>query len=288
MGVRASTLHAAIAAASLASPAARAHDFWIDFGPAYGGDPNAPLAASFLVGHGRDVATWPVRRERVVSFLDVGPAGAREISADLIFADAGAKGGADLRIASPGSHVVAFETTQAFSELAADQFNDYAELEGLRSVIESRKAHGRSSDPGRELYSRRAKAIVQIGAAPTDNVSLPIGQTLEITPEKNPLLLAADEPLVLRVTWRGEPLAGALVDLESLNAGLLPETTLATDGEGRVAFIFPHRGAWKLDVVWAEPLEGDSRADFMTVFSSLTFGFDVAPDRSDRGSRPRP
>jgi len=46
-----------------------------------------------------------------------------------------------------------------------------------------------------------------------------------------------------------------------------------SDGEGRVAFPAPDAGTWLMTVVWSKPIAGNARADFETVFSSLTFGF---------------
>jgi hypothetical protein len=45
-----------------------------------------------------------------------------------------------------------------------------------------------------------------------------------------------------------------------------------SDASGRVAFDLPDDGAWQVQVVWTRALEAGSRADFDTVFSSLTFG----------------
>lgn len=265
---------AAVALASAAPAAAEAHDFWIDLGDAYAAPAGVSFAAAFFVGHAGESEPWPMREARVAAFAAFGPGGERDLKSSLRYADAAGPGGAAIRLEDAGSHVIAFDSTPVVIELDAKTFNAYIALEGLRPAIDRRLAEGREAEPGRESYSRRAKTIVQVGAAPTDNVVVPIGLTLEITPEENPLRLSPGEPLVVRVTYRGAPLAGALVHLESLSAGLLPETTRMTDEDGRASFSIPRRGAWKFDAVWTEPIEGDPNADFSTVFSSLTFGFE--------------
>ena len=121
------------------------------------------------------------------------------------------------------------------------------------------------------LYSRRAKALVQVGAQATDTVSQPIGQTLEIVPERNPYLVKPGEPLRVVVWFHGSPLPGASVVLESLGAGATHGTPALTDSRGSASWPLPSKGDWKVNVVWSYPID-DPRADYETIFCSLTFG----------------
>ena len=58
---------------------------------------------------------------------------------------------------------------------------------------------------------------------------------------------------------------------ESFSEQFFQLAPTVTDGQGRARF--PMRpGAWMLNVVWSNPSERDPRADFETIFSSLTFG----------------
>jgi uncharacterized GH25 family protein len=98
-----------------------------------------------------------------------------------------------------------------------------------------------------------------------------IGLTLEITPEVNPYALPPGAPLVLRVDWHGRPLAGASVVLEPLDGAVAHGTPVITDAAGRVRFPHPGPGRWRANVVWTQPIT-HPRAEFDTVFSSLTFG----------------
>ena len=99
----------------------------------------------------------------------------------------------------------------------------------------------------------------------------PLGLTLEIVPDRNPYALRAGEELPVRVYYRGAPLPGARVTMTDLRADDRPAAVRRTDGQGRARF--PMRpGAWMLNVVWSNPSERDPRADFETIFSSLTFG----------------
>ena len=257
---------------ALAPSLAQAHDFWLDFGETYRARPGEVRLMRFLVGHAGESEEWTLRKERVVHFTHFGPSGAEDLVSALRMPGVKDPGGAEIAVSAAGSRLFAFESTPVPIELPAEKFAAYLREEGLTPAIAARKAERREEEPGREVYSRRAKAILQVGATATDTVSTPIGHTLEIVPERNPLLLGEKEPLPVRIYWRGDPLSGASVHLESLSVGIVPEQTLVTDGEGRAYFRFPHRGAWKLDVVWTEPID-DPQADFNTVFASLTFGY---------------
>lgn len=272
LGALAVRLAAALSLALAFAPAqAQAHDFWMDFGSGWRAEPGEALTMRFLVGHLGEEEDWNFRRERIVHFQRAAPGRPVDLSAMLVDKTADAPGGARVAFDSAGSQLLAFETNEVASELPAEKFNAYARAEGLARVIAARRG-GRESDPGREVYSRRAKAIVQIGPVATDTVSLALGHTLEIVPEKNPLMLEPGEPLPVRVLWRGEPLAGALVHLQALSDGHSPEVAKVSDATGRASFELPRRGAWKLDTVWSEPID-DPHAEFRTVFASLSFGF---------------
>ena len=113
---------------------------------------------------------------------------------------------------------------------------------------------------------------MQVGATPSDDATRPIGQTLEIVPERNPHALAAGEMLPVRVYYRGAPLVGASVVMERLDAPPAPRKPQRTDAEGRTAFAFEKVGRWKVNVVWTQPIK-HPRADYDTIFCSLTFGY---------------
>jgi len=261
-----------LAALLIAAPAA-AHDFWLQLSP-WRAPAKANVHVEFLVGHAGDVAPWSMRPERIVSIVSRGPGGVEDQREALSFPEGDRNGGAEIRLSKEGTHHIAMETTNtAYSDLPAPEFNAYLEKEGITHAIEARSRSGQEDERGRERYSRRAKALVQIGGKRTAEALAPVGQTLEIVPIDNPFSLRDDDPLRVEVRYRGAPLAGALVHFESLEFGLLPRIEKRTDSAGIVAFDFPKRGAWKLNTVWTEPITGDPRAEWETVFSSLTFGY---------------
>ncbi|CAN5133878.1 DUF4198 domain-containing protein [soil metagenome] len=247
-----------------------AHDFWLqpaNFRVAAG--QSTPV--SIQVGHGEARQRW-VSSDRVTMLRDIGPKGASDRRPDLM--QAGTRD-MSLNFAAPGLHILALETNHADSDLPAIRFNDYAKAEGLMPALQTRQAQGKTEAPGREIYSRRAKALVLVGApAPGDDarVTKPLGLTLEIVPERNPYALKPGEALPVRVLYEGRPLAGATVKLTNLDFDMRPLVIKQTDGAGRAAFDVPLRGLWLLNVIWTKPIK-DPRGDFDTTFSSLSFGF---------------
>lgn len=180
-----------------------------------------------------------------------------------------------------GLHVVSLVSTNAYSDLPSIRFNDYIRVEGLSPAIDARTRAGTTSANGRELYSRRAKALVQVGpASPADDAiaTRPLGLTLEIVPLRNPYSLGADHILPVRILYAGRPLPGALVKLTNLEFDDKPLRTVRSDAAGRASFEVPQVGSWLVNVIWTRPVISP-KADYHTVFSSLTFGYSAKRTR---------
>lgn len=260
----------------LAVPVA-AHDFWLQPQRFWIGT-GATVPIAILVGHGADRAPWGVPASRILLLRDVGPAGVVD---HLPAARARAVAAIPaMRFASPGTHVVVIQSGHATSDLPAVRFNDYLKEEGLTPALDLRTRTRTTGSAGREIYSRRAKTLVQVGppGGRQGHVTRPMGMTLEIVPERNPYApvtqrSATPRAFPIRVLYEGRALAGALVKLTDLQADEKPVATRRTDSRGRTVFDVPRTGTWQFNVVWTKPIEGDARGDYDTTFSSLTFGF---------------
>ena len=266
----------AAAAAALASAPLAAHDFWlqpVQFWTA----PGTPVPMTFLVGHGIARQRSSVAKDRFNVFRAVGPQGVVDHKAELTLGQA-----ADVSpgFAQPGTYVVAFSTSNVASDLPALRFNDYANAEGLTLVLQQRAATNASTNSGRELYSRRGKALIQVGPmgrAPVPYVTAPIGLGLEIVPLINPYALGNSRTMPVRVLYQGRPLVGALVKLNNLAADAEPVEKHLTDSNGQATFAPRRSGDWQLNVVWSQPMPRNPQAEFLTTFSSLSFGFSGRP-----------
>lgn len=259
-------------AVALPAPAS-AHDFWLQpaqFNAAVGAD----VPMTLLVGHGTFRQRWGVANDRVVKFADISSTGNRNVRASM-HTDSGDED-ATLRFQTPGTHVLIVESNHATSVLPAIRFDDYLKVEGLTPAIAARARLGTRAGDGREIYSRRAKALVQIGdaTAAQPHVTRPLGLKLEIVPQRNPYQLARGESLPVQILYEGRPLSGATVKLNNLDFDAKPVAVRLTDVNGRAAFAVPRVGRWQLNVIWTQPITGNPQADFDTTFSSLTFGYD--------------
>lgn len=267
---------AALASVAVLAGPLVAHDFWLQprrFWTA----PGMAVPMTFLVGHGAARQRSSLGKDRFNLFRAVGPRGVVDRKSELTL---GQSSDGAPAFAQPGTYVMAFSTSNVASDLPALRFNDYAKAEGLTLVLQQRAASGTTSKSGRELYSRRGKALIQVGPVgrlPQPYVTAPVGLGLEIVPLISPYALGNSRTLPVRVLYQGRPLAGALVKLTNLAADAEPVEKYITNGNGEVSFAARRSGDWQLNVVWSQPLPKNPLADFLTTFSSLSFGFSGRP-----------
>ena len=258
----------------LIATSAMGHDFWLQ-PQTFRTKPGVALPITALIGHGNDRGRWEADAKRVVMLKSIGPDGTVNLQSE--FKQRGAGSHFAPVFAKIGSHVLVMQTNHASSVLPAKRFNDYAKEEGLTPILQDRERQGTTQTEGRELYSRRAKALIRVGSVTgrsDPRMIQSVGLTLEIVPERDPYALDKSRNLPIRVFYEGKALPGATVKLTNLNADEKPVAIVKTDSSGRAAFRIPESGAWLLNVVWTKPIKGRPGADFDTIFSSLTFGYD--------------
>lgn len=255
----------------VAAPVA-AHDFWLQ-PRGWQTTAGTPLPFTVEVGHGQFRERWSGKAERLVALRDITSRGIRDLR--RAFVPGGQVPHLTQSFREPGLHIIGLATTNATSVLPAIRFNDYLKVEGLTPAIENRARLGTTDRPGREVYSRRSKAFVQVGPVlPSDDALAlrPIGLGLEIVPDRNPYALGADRSLPVRIIYQGKPLSGALVKLTSLEFEAKPLEVVRSDAGGRAVFRVPAVGSWLVNVIWTRPIDTAS-ANYETIFSSLTFGY---------------
>jgi uncharacterized GH25 family protein len=262
----------AVALSVLAALPAAAHDFWLQ-PDNFRVTPGGTTAMSLQVGHGKDRQKSLMAKDRVLRFDSISGVGRLDRKRELRLGDANTN--SVLTFKAPGLHVLAFETNGTYSELPAIRFNDYLKAEGLTPAITQRVNTRATDKPGREIYSRRAKALVQAGAySPKDDalVTKPVGLTLEIVPQANPYAPDFKGKLPVRILYMGKPLARATVMLNNLDFDSRPVEKILSDAQGLAVFDLPRTGSWQFNVIWTRPIS-QGKADFDTVFSSLTLGY---------------
>ena len=228
------------------------------------------------VGHGSSRRRSPIPVHRITRFEAISPTGTVIDLRENLRLGGDAKDG-DFQFQDPGAYVLVLETDDdAHSRLPALRFNEYLKAEGLTPALEQRQRTRRMDEDGIESYGRRAKSIVQVGsplAGSQAQVTKPLGLRLEIVPEVSPYAEPRAATLPVRVFYEGRPLAGALIKLINLEHDAEPVETQVASDSGRASFNMPRTGSWLLNVVWTRPSPHSRDAEFETVFSSLSFGF---------------
>ena len=269
MMVRRATLVIALMLAGSAS----AHDFWLQ-PQSWQAVPGAAMPVVVEVGHGPFRQQWGVDGGHLVALKDLAVDG-RSTDLRPLFRPGGKVAHVTPVFHKHGLHIVSLVSTEAASDLPSIRFNDYIKVEGLTPAIDARSRAGTTASNGRELYSRRAKALVQVGSVTAMDdaiVTRPLGMTLEIVPLRNPYSLGADHVLPVQILYNGRALPGALVKLTNLEFDDRPLRTMRSDAAGRASFVVPQVGSWLVNVIWTQPVKSP-QAEFRTVFSSLTFGY---------------
>jgi uncharacterized GH25 family protein len=256
---------ALVGAAALCGAAARGHDFWIE-PTTFRADKGATVALRLRVGD--HFLGDPVLRTGSMIERFVVRQGGRDV-------EVGGIEGADPAgwfVAEGGGAVVAYESRPAAVELDGPRFEAYLRRHGLEWVSSARARSGESDEPGREVFSRHAKAVLASGR-PGAAASRPLGLRYEIVPTGDPSFTAA---LRGRVLYEGAPVRHALVTALSRHD---PRVRLQTrsDDAGAFALALPLPGVWLVESVWMVEAPFFSRGDWESLWASLTFELGARP-----------
>jgi len=244
---------------------ARAHDFWVQpetYRPTIPSTLGIGLRVGEHFGHGE---AYPRNPAHVVDFVIAGPAGIVPV-----LGSAGADPAGVVRVETPGVYVIAYRSAQSRVTLDATVFEHYLAAERQEEISRLRLARGESAAPGREAFSRCAKAIVVAGAAPDEGYDRILGLTLELVPERNPATLAPGAELPVRLLFDGAPLTDAYV--AAMNAAE-PGTRIErrTGADGRVRLPLGRGGLWLVRSLRMTAAPPGSGVDWESVWTSLTF-----------------
>lgn len=255
---------------SLATASAlQAHDLWIEpssFRPA----PGERIAVRLLVGEAFRGEPVPRRTERIERFAAIGPGGeipGGEIPLPGVEGTDPAGWGT---LPAPGTWIVVYDTNHSSIELDGPKFEAYLAEEGLERISRRRAERGQTAAPAREIFSRCAKALMQVGNGPAQGYDRVLGLPLELVPGASPAGLPAGGELPVTLLLRGKPLAGALVVAIPRDA---PAATVSgrTGADGRVRLRLDQPGDWLVKAIHMEPAPQGSGADWESFWASLSF-----------------
>ena len=163
--------------------------------------------------------------------------------------------------------VIAYRSVGSFVELPAPQFEEYLRQEGLERIIAARARRGDGAKPGREHFYRYAKAFLTAERT-SPAVTQPIGLAYEIVPDDDPTLRAG--PFRGRVLYDGKPLPEALV-VAMLRVDPSVRLAVRSDAQGAFSLALPRAGVWLIKSVHMVRASIFSRADWDSLWASLTF-----------------
>ena len=264
----------------LARPTA-AHDFWIE-PSSHRPAADERVAVRLMVGEAGE--SQAVRREdaRILRFALRGPAGSDEAELPILGLNGHDPAGW-IRPAAAGPLVIVYTNTPARIELGAEKFEAYLREEGLDAILAQRAERGLTDRPARELYSRCAKALLDVrstdgadgGAdARRELFTTPAQLPLELVPLADPTAPASPHPLPIALLLDGQPLAGALVHAMRLDPGCAEGETppsARTDAAGRCQLALPGPGRWVIAAVHMRAAAEGADHDYETLWASLTF-----------------
>ena len=149
--------------------------------------------------------------------------------------------------AGSGLAVLGVALHPKFIELAPAEFDAYLEEIGATAALEERRRRKETKRPGREVYTKTAKAFALVaeprtrskGAAGLDGAAEPLGLPLEFVVSGNPLELRAGGSLSATLVRDGRPLGGQAVRV--LGEDGVP-SLVATDEAGRVSVPLAREG----------------------------------------------
>ncbi|MEO8698825.1 MAG: DUF4198 domain-containing protein [Kofleriaceae bacterium] len=252
-----------IAIASV-SGTASAHDFWL-YPATYDAQPGT-LATSVMVGSILEVDELERDDKHIQRFEAVGPGAA--IPATGV---RGKKPAGYVELADPGVYSIIYQSNYNLVELEPRRFDNYLAEEGLLDIIADREKRGEADKPGRDSFSRFAKALVRVGGA-HDGFDRRSGMQTELVALTDPFTGGEDGTLAFQFWYRDQPHAGSQVDLFAVARDKITlVASTKTDAEGHARFVTPGLGHFMVAATGmrraAPPVEGDWESSW----ASLSF-----------------
>jgi uncharacterized GH25 family protein/Cu/Ag efflux protein CusF len=249
----------------------RAHECWLQpstFAPAVG----AEVKLAIKVGMQFQGEAKPFSPARVQSLRSFSLAGSKDLhpplDGELAFATT---------FASPGTQVIAYDSPDSLITLESGKFQNYLREEGLDAIITQRETAGEATRPGRERYRRCVKSILQVGGKADAGYAVRTGQRLELVPLNDPAAVPAGGTIRFLLLLEGQPLTGSLVRAWHRTGDHLTTLDARSDAKGVATFALPAAGEWMLSTVHMQRTQGDSAADWESLWGNLTFALAVPP-----------
>jgi Domain of unknown function (DUF4198) len=246
---------------------AAAHEFWIDpvtYTPAVG----ATVPIVFRIGSDFHGDTFPYIRALDQHFSITNAGGTTK--PETLDGDDPAT---DVTFATKGLTIIAHQRGQEdvqFKTMAA--FEENLREEGLEPLIEEHRKAGKPATDIRELYTRYAKALVQVGGG--TGRDKPLGLPYELVADSDPYTHPAGQPFAVRFLRDGKPMAGALVKCFQRDKpdSVAPKPQeIRTDSDGKAACDISKSGEHMISTVHMVSGTATDKADWISHWATLSF-----------------
>lgn len=255
-----------------------AHELYIKF-DSYFLEPNTSVSVPILNGT-FDVSENSIARDRVPDISVVSPTGRAHIDTAQWVAE-GDTTFLSFETGEEGTYVVGASTRFRDLGLAAADFNEYLEHDGIPDVLEARRQNDELEVDVQERYSKHVKAVVQVG----DKVTRPkswwqfwkkdeltyttvLGYPAEIVPLVNPYAITAGDELQVHCLVDGSPVANQLVVAGQEGGRNMIQTR--TDADGVATLQLDAAGNWFVRFINMVPSAVED-VDYESKWATLTF-----------------
>ncbi|MEJ2238031.1 MAG: DUF4198 domain-containing protein [Gemmatimonadales bacterium] len=255
-----------------------AHELYIKF-DSYFLEPNTSVSVPILNGT-FDVSENSIARDRVPDISVVSATGRAHIDTAQWVAE-GDTTFLSFETGEEGTYVVGASTRFRDLGLAAADFNEYLEHDGIPDVLEARRQNDELEVDVQERYSKHVKAVVQVG----DKVTRPkswwqfwkkdeltyttvLGYPAEIVPLVNPYAITAGDELQVRCLVDGSPVANQLVVAGQEGGRNMIQTR--TDADGVATLQLDAAGNWFVRFINMVPSAVED-VDYESKWATLTF-----------------
>ena len=245
----------------------QAHEFWMAPSKYYYAV-GENLSLDFRVGEDFIGEEWAVKPERFERFELHQVQKHQDLKTLLQTGDSKA---ISTSLSAEGSNILVMQSNHAFSELDGEKFNAYLKEDALDEAYAYRRKNNLLDKPGKELYARYSKTIIQVGNKVDDGYMKSVNLPLEIFVEQNPATLKVGSKVSFKIVYQGKPLFGARVSVWNRYNNRTTRQPIFTQQDGRIETHISNPGPWMVSVVKMIPSK-DPKADWESYWGSLTFG----------------
>lgn len=247
-----------------------AHEFWLN-PDKFIYRRTEKVNINFLVGENFEGENWEGNNERIKS-LKIYYGGVSDDLSPVVTAATGDS--IEYFMTDEGTNLIAYNSNNAFIEMEPLQFEAYLKEDGLTNALEYRKLNNESGCPGREVYQRCAKTLLQVGELKDRTYAITTSLIIDIIPSSNPYQLKNKEKFRARVFYNKEPLVNGLIKVWHRVKNKTTKKELRTDSNGEIVFPVITRGKWMISTVKMERVTDNPVCDWQSYWGSLTWGYE--------------